>query len=209
MSPCLLSWWCHPAISSSVASFFFCPQTCLASGFFPMSWLFASGAQWIGASASVFPMNVQGWYPLRLTGLMSIFAGITVRKHQFFSSHPSLWSNFHICVWLLAKPYLWLDGPLLANWCRHALLVVQSLSCVRLFVTPWTAACQASLSITNSWSLLKLMSIESVMPSNYLIFCHPLLLLPSIFPSIRVFSNQVAKVLEFHRAKLSLDQVLF
>ena len=64
---------------------------------------------------------------------------------------------------------------------------VQLLSCVRLFVTPWTAACQASLSITNSWSLLKLMSIESVMPSNHLIFCRPLLLLPSIFPSIRVF----------------------
>src|SRR5574341_271269 len=67
---------------------------------------------------------------------------------------------------------------------------VQSLSCVRLFVTPWTAACQASLSITNSWSLLKLMSIVSVMPSNHLILCHPLLLLPSIFPSIRVFSNE-------------------
>ena len=65
-----------------------------------------------------------------------------------------------------------------------------SLTHVRLFVTPWTAACQASLSITNSWSLLKLMSIELVMPSNHLIFCHPLLLLPSIFPSIRVFSNE-------------------
>ena len=67
---------------------------------------------------------------------------------------------------------------------------VQSLSCVQLFVTPWTVACQASLSITNSESLLKLMSIESVMPSNHLILCHPLLLLPSIFPSIRVFSNE-------------------
>ena len=67
---------------------------------------------------------------------------------------------------------------------------VQSLSCVRLFVTPWTAACQASLSITNSWSLLKLMSIQLVMPSNHLILCHPLLFLPSIFPSIRVFSNE-------------------
>ena len=64
---------------------------------------------------------------------------------------------------------------------------VQSLSRVRLFVTPWTAARQASLSITNSQSLLKLMSIESVMPSNHLILCCPLLLLPSIFPSIRVF----------------------
>ena len=67
---------------------------------------------------------------------------------------------------------------------------VQSLSRVQLFVTPWTAACQTSLSITNSQSLLKLMSIESVMPSNYLILCRPLLLLPSIFPSIRVFSSK-------------------
>ena len=67
---------------------------------------------------------------------------------------------------------------------------VQSLNRVRLFVTPWTAAHQASLSITNSQSLLKLMSIESVMPPNHLILCRPLLLLPSIFPSIRVFSNE-------------------
>ena len=67
---------------------------------------------------------------------------------------------------------------------------VQLLSCVRLFATPWTAACQASLSITNSRSLLKLMSVESLMPSNHLILCHPLLLLLSIFPSIRVFSSE-------------------
>ena len=67
---------------------------------------------------------------------------------------------------------------------------VQLFSRVRLFVTPWTAACQASLSITNSWSLLKLMSIESVMPSNHLILCHHLLLPPSIFPIIRVFVNE-------------------
>ena len=67
---------------------------------------------------------------------------------------------------------------------------VQSLSCVRLFATPWITACQASLSITNSLSLLKPMSIESVMPSNHLILCHPLLLLPPIRPSIRVFSNE-------------------
>ena len=67
---------------------------------------------------------------------------------------------------------------------------VQSLSCVWLFATPWTAECQASLSITNSRSLLKLMSIGSVTPLNHLILCHPLLLQPSIFPSIRVFSNE-------------------
>ena len=66
---------------------------------------------------------------------------------------------------------------------------VQSLSHVQLFVTPWTAIRQTPLSITNAWSLLKLMSIKSVMPSNYVILCHPLLLLPSIFPSIRVFFN--------------------
>ena len=69
---------------------------------------------------------------------------------------------------------------------------VQSLSRVQLFATPWTTAHQASLSITSSRSLPKLMSIESVMPSNHLILCHPLLLLPSIFPSIRVFSNESA-----------------
>ena len=69
---------------------------------------------------------------------------------------------------------------------------VQSLGCVQLFAIPWTAASQASLSITNSQSLLKVMSIESVMPSNHLIVCCPFLLLPSIFPSIRVFSNESA-----------------
>ena len=73
---------------------------------------------------------------------------------------------------------------------KNGIQSVQSLSHVQLFATPWTAAHQASLPITNSWSLLKLMSIESVMPSNHLILCHPLLLLPSIFPSIRVFSNK-------------------
>ena len=79
----------------------------------------------------------------------------------------------------------------------------QSLSHAWLFATLWTAACQASLSITNSWSFLKLMSIRSVMPSNHLILCHPILLLPSIFPSIRVVSNESVlhirwpKILEF------------
>ena len=76
---------------------------------------------------------------------------------------------------------------------------VQSLSRVRLFVTAWTAASQASLFITNSWSLLQLMSIESVIPSNHLILCRPLLLPPSIFPSIRVFSHE--SVLHIRRPK--------
>ena len=72
------------------------------------------------------------------------------------------------------------------------LVVVQSRSHVQLFVTPWTASRQASVSLTISQSLLKLMSIESVMPSNHLILCYPLLLLPSIFPCLRVFSNALA-----------------
>ena len=69
----------------------------------------------------------------------------------------------------------------------YFVVAFQVLSCVRLFETPWTAPCQASLSITNSWSLLKVMSIESVMPSNLLALCHPLLFLPSVFPIIRSF----------------------
>ena len=79
------------------------------------------------------------------------------------------------------------------------LVVVQLLSCVQLFVTPWTAACQASLSFTVSQHLLKLMSIESMMPPNHLILCHSLLLLPSIFPSIRVFSNELALCIRWPR----------
>ena len=85
----------------------------------------------------------------------------------------------------------WLSDWTELNWYVYIQFSsVQSLRHVRLFATSWTAARQASLSITNSQSLLKLMSIESVMPSNHLILCHPLLLQPSIFPSIRVFSNE-------------------
>ena len=85
----------------------------------------------------------------------------------------------------------WLSDWTELNWYTYIQFSsVQSLRHVRLFATSWTAARQASLSITNSQSLLKLMSIESVMPSNHLILCHPLLLQPSIFPSIRVFSNE-------------------
>ena len=89
-------------------------------------------------------------------------------------------------MWLL---YKWTQLRAIEKF-ENILVVVQSLSHVWLFVTPWTAACQASLSLTISWSLLKLMFIESVMSSNHLILCCPLLLLPSIFPSIRVFPNE-------------------
>ena len=92
---------------------------------FPTSWLFASGGQSIGASASVLPMSIQGRFSLELTGLISmqskglssIFFSTTIRKHQFFSAQPSLWSNSHICTWQLEKPQLWLYEPLPATWC--------------------------------------------------------------------------------------------
>ena len=86
---------------------------------------------------------------------------------------------------LLLHPYFAVSSP-------DLFVVIQLLSCIWLFVTPWTAALQASLTFTISWSLLKLMSIELVMPSNHLILCHLLLLLPSIFPSIRIFSSELA-----------------
>ena len=96
-----------------------------------------------------------------------------------------LW--FQQNAWIETKGFSWTYELLNCN-----ISSVQSLSRVQLFATPWTTAHQASLSITNSQSLLKLMSIESVMPYNHLILCRPLLLLPSIFPSIRVFSNESA-----------------
>ena len=107
--------------------------------------------------------------------------------HSFFFKHYR--KNYTCLKSLLQKPIE--DTPIWVS-CFNCpqFSSVQSLSHVRLFVTPWTAALQASLSITNSWSLLKLMSTESVMPSSHLILCHPLLLLPPIPPSIRVFSNQ-------------------
>ena len=103
---------------------------------------------------------------------------------------------FCFCLFVCLHRTLYLSrGPLISDYnCTSVCVIidyssVQSLRHVQLFATPWTAAHQASLSITNTWSLLKLMSIELVIPSNHLIFCHPLLLPPSIFPSIREFSN--------------------
>ena len=124
------------------------------------------------------------------------------------SSHPHLLPlspkvcSLHLC--LLCRPACGIVVTIF--------LVVQLLSHIRLFVMPWTVACQTFLSFAMSWSLLKLMSIESVMPSNHLVHCHPLLLLPSVFPSIRVFSNelvkyshQVATVLELQRQHRSFQ----
>ena len=92
----------------------------------------------------------------------------------------------HLHEHFIRKDYIW---SLLPSDC-YQFSSVQSLSCVRLFATPWITAHQASLSISNSWSSLRLTSIESMMPSSHLILCCPLLLLPPILPSIRVFSNE-------------------
>ena len=102
---CPSSWWCHSTILSSVAHFSSCLQSFPASGSFLMSWLFASGGQSIGASAaaSVLPMNLQDWFPLGLTGLISLkskgpsraFSDTTLQKYQLFGTKPSLWSNSH------------------------------------------------------------------------------------------------------------------
>ena len=110
----LPSQWCHPAISSSVAPFSSCPQSLPASESFPMSQLFVSGGQSTGvsASASVLPMNTQGWSPLvwtgwislQSTGLSRVFSNTTVQKHQFFSAQLSSQSNSHIHTWPLEKP---------------------------------------------------------------------------------------------------------
>ena len=123
---CPLSQWCHPTISSSVVPFSSGFQSFPASGYFPVSQFFASGGQSIGvsASASVLPMNIQGWFPLQLTswisllskGLSRVFSNTTAQKHQFFGAQLSLQSNSHIHTWLLEKPLLWLDGPLLAKY---------------------------------------------------------------------------------------------
>ena len=112
-NPCPSSWWCHPAISSSVVPFSSCPQSFPASRFFQMSQLFASGGQSIGVSAStsVLPMNTQDWSPLgwagwislQSKGLSRVFSNTTIQKHQFFSTQLSLWSNSHIHAWLPEK----------------------------------------------------------------------------------------------------------
>ena len=110
-----LNQWCHPTISSSSATLFsFGLQSFPASGSFPVSRLCASGSQSIGASASasVLPMNIQGWFPLGLAGfislvfkrLVSIFSNTIVQKHQFFGAPPSLWTSSYIHTWLLEKP---------------------------------------------------------------------------------------------------------
>ena len=123
---CLLSQWCHPTISSSVIPFSACPQSFSASGSFPVSWLFTKDGQSIGASASasVLPINIQGWFPLGVTGLISlqskgpsrVFSSTTVQKHQFLalsllygfsSSHVWMWELDHKEGWAPKNWWFW------------------------------------------------------------------------------------------------------
>ena len=121
---CPLSWWCHLTMSSSVVPFSSCLQSFPASGSFSVSQFFLSGAQSIigvSAPASVLLVNIQGWFPLGWTGLISfkskglsrVFYSTAILKHRFFGFQSSLWSNSHVRTWLLEK--LWLCGPLSAK----------------------------------------------------------------------------------------------
>ena len=127
-------------------------------------------------------MNLQELIQLLLEGHTS-FARKMVMKY-YDELHKTVWKSLTVQVVVHH-----LAG--LASF-ENLFSSVQLLSCIWLFATPWTAAGQASLSITNSWSLLKFMCIESVTPYNHLILCRPLLLLPSIFSSIRVFSRLIS-----------------
>ena len=140
--------------------------------------------------------------------------GATEQERKFYQLSGRAWNKknewkqkeAHAIVSFLGTPILFISAP---SKIPHLILVVQLLSHVRLFATPWTATCQVSLSFTISQSLLKFLPIESVMSSNHLTLCYPLLLLPSIFPSIRAFSlsrltHHVATVLKLQLQHQSL-----
>ena len=169
-NPCPLSQWCHPTISSSVVPFSSCLQSFPASGSFQMSQLFASGGQSIG-TGSLAENN---------SGKTAWLAG--ARCHSRAVLDISLPSETFDNLSSFRK--LQLHNLYCSVRFSHSVMSDS------LHEFPWIAAHQASLSITNSWSSLKLRSIESVMPSSHLILCCPLFLLPPTPPSIRVFSNE-------------------
>ena len=122
---------------------------------------------------------------IRWSNCLCYFSGLKSLVRKLFWKYLKIdlqwWPRFSFLILIgIGSHFLFLSSNVFFSW-LFQYFAVQLLSRVRLFATPWTAACQASLSITNSWSLLRLMSVESVMPSNHLILCHPLLLLPSIF----------------------------
>ena len=135
---CPLSQWRHPTISSSIIPFSFYLQSCSASGFFLVCQFFASGGQSIGASASVLPMNIQDWFSLGLTGLISlqskgllrVFSNTIVQKHQFFGAQLSLWSNSHPYMTTGKTTFLGQEDPLERGMATHS-----SILACRI---PWT-----------------------------------------------------------------------
>ena len=160
-----------------------------------MRWTDLTGMQWRTTSLT-FCLE-----PSQMTASSLDKAPGTYSKGGVCSTFSAIWLTSGLLVvlpcgvsiWLtiaLGAPH-WLLFPLWPDCGLCQFSLVQSLGCVQLFATPWTAAHQASLSSTNSRSLLKLMSIKSVIPSNHLILCRPLLLLPLILPSISVFSNEL------------------
>ena len=147
---CPLSLWCHPTISSTVIPFSSCPQSFPASGSFPVSQLFISGGQSIGASASasVLPVNIQGWFPLGRAGWISlqskelsrVFFSTTIQKHQFSGSQPSLWSNSHIHTELPYDPAI----TLLDTYLKEIKSLYQRGICTPMFPV-------ALLTIAKTW----------------------------------------------------------
>ena len=131
-------------------------------------------------------------WDVKLTNKCCMYLRCTIRCFDICIHFEMITTIKLVNIPIISYSYLYLFIFRGSTW--DLFVAVQSLSHVWLFATPWTAACQASQSFTISQSLLKLLSIESVMPSNHLILCRPFLLLPSIFPSIRVFSNE----LDFH-----------
>ena len=134
----------------------------------PKYWSFSFSISPSNAYSGLISFRIEWFDLLAVQGTFK-----SLQKHQFFGTQLFLWSHSHIDTWLLEKPSVQFNCSVMSD-----------------SATPWTALLQASLSITNSWNLLKLMSIRSVMPSNHLILCRPLLLSSSLFPSIRVFSNE-------------------
>ena len=144
-SSCPLHQWCHPGISSCEALFCFCPRSFPASGAFPVSQLFTSCEQNTGVSASVLPLKIQSWFPLQLTGLISllskgiswVFSSTTVWRQKFIDVLPSSRSSSHNCMWPLGRLSPWLYRPLSAEWClcfSTYCLGLSSLSCQKAIV---------------------------------------------------------------------------
>ena len=209
-----LSWWCHPTISSSVIPFKIgssFQRLQVKTDLQSCSWSICQGGEFTSTVEPKWPpttswnQDQRGRVSCPGTSGGYLFSLLTPFS-KWASWKPANQKLSHQSIWVPARPPkskkcdqtatgetdLSPASRLLAGQLLHQFSSVQPLSRVWLFATPWMAARQASLSIANPQSLLKLMSIELVMSSNCLILCHPLLLLPSIFPSVRVFSNESA-----------------